>query len=70
MVLTNRETKGAKIPPTLAATDDTPMPLLRASVGNSSLVYTYNRAKDMDTANLPNSERAMIVPTMDESVTA
>ena len=68
LFLTNRETKGAKIPPILAATDDTPMPLLRASVGNSSLAYTYNRAKAIDTANLPNREKAMIVPTMDESV--
>ena len=69
LVLTSRETNGAKIPPTLAATDAKPIPLLRASVGNSSLVYTYNRAKAMDTANLPIRERSMMVPTMDVSVT-
>jgi len=69
MFLTSRDTKGAKIPPILAATDDKPMPLLRASVGNSSLVYTYNRAKDVDTANLPNSEKNIMVPTIGVSVT-
>ena len=38
--LTSDATKGASIPPTLAATEETPNPLLRTSVGNSSLVYT------------------------------
>lgn len=69
MLLTRRETNGAKIPPNLAATDDKPIPLLRASVGNSSLVYTYNRAKEVDTANFPIRERSMMVPTMGVSVT-
>ena len=69
MFLTSRETNGAMIPPNLAATDDRPMPLLRASVGNSSMVYTYNRAKAADTANLPIREKSIMVPTIGVSAT-